>query len=571
MSRVLQYLLDLVARLGPWSYVIIFAAAALECAAFAGLIIPGESLVLASGFFAHQGLLRLDAVLLATALGAVAGDNIGYYLGRRLGRDWLLRHGSRFGLRQRRLDQAESFFRRHGPKAVFVGRFVGFARALVPFVAGTSRMPYRQFLRYNALGAVLWTLAFVTLGYVLGASWQVAERWIGRTSLVLAAAAVLMAAVVWYRRRTRTPRPPERSDCRRLFLLWALLLLGGCGDGTGPGGGDPTGNRIAFLASGNVWSMREDGSNQVMLTRDTIGPYDGASGPLSWSPDGTHLLVELTRSQPGGLSHEAAIVAGDGSGYRVVSSDLYGGLDVGTWSPDGRWITFDKALEPHALSSGIFTASADGTGETHLDTDPPPFGGSRDLGPAWSPTGEEIAFVSYRPLPPDPAYRWHLFSIVLRDTTVVPLSSGIVMGFRWAPDGQRLMTLQGEGAYYQDRYFFSNCYLLDRASGGSTRLSPQDNVDGLAEWSPDGSRLAFTSIRDGNVEIYVMKDDGSGVLRLTNDPADDLMPAWSPDGTRLVFQSNRDGNWEIYTTNVDGTGLSNLTRTPSDETAPAWR
>lgn len=200
--NILQYLLDLVARLGSWSYVILFAAAALECAAFAGLLVPGESLVLASGFFAHQGILRLDAVMAAAALGATMGDNIGYYLGRRLGRDWLLRHGSRFGIRNRRLQQVEAFFQRHGPKAVFFGRFIGFARALVPFVAGTSRMRYRRFFIYNAMGAVLWTIGFVTLGYVLGASWQVAEKWIGRTSLILAGVLVLVALVVWRRRRS---------------------------------------------------------------------------------------------------------------------------------------------------------------------------------------------------------------------------------------------------------------------------------------------------------------------------------------------------------------------------------
>lgn len=67
MNSILQYLLDLVARLGHWSYVIIFAAAALECAAFLGLVVPGESLMLASGFFAHQGILKLDAVMVAAA------------------------------------------------------------------------------------------------------------------------------------------------------------------------------------------------------------------------------------------------------------------------------------------------------------------------------------------------------------------------------------------------------------------------------------------------------------------------------------------------------------------------
>lgn len=206
-TSLLEYLLDLVVRLGDWSYLIIFAAAALECAAFAGLLVPGESLVLASGFFAHRGILQLDAVMAAAGLGAIAGDNIGYYLGARLGREWLLRKGSRFGLRKRRLQQAEGFFQRQGPKAVFFGRFIGFARALVPFVAGASRMPYRKFVVYDALGAILWTVAFVTLGYLLGASWRIAEQWVSRTGLVVGVLALLTVVVLWLRRR-RTRREP---------------------------------------------------------------------------------------------------------------------------------------------------------------------------------------------------------------------------------------------------------------------------------------------------------------------------------------------------------------------------
>jgi membrane protein DedA with SNARE-associated domain len=205
---MLQYLLDLVARLGHWSYLIIFLAAALECAAFAGLLVPGESLVLASGFFAHEGVLELDALMAAVAIGAIVGDNIGYQLGLRLGREWLLRHGARVGVTAARVRRAEAFFAHHGPKAVFFGRFVGFARALVPFVAGASRMPYRQFLVYNALGAVLWTMGFVLLGYVLGASWRVAERWIGRTSVLLAVIIAVGGLVLWLRRRRKQASAP---------------------------------------------------------------------------------------------------------------------------------------------------------------------------------------------------------------------------------------------------------------------------------------------------------------------------------------------------------------------------
>jgi membrane protein DedA with SNARE-associated domain len=206
---VLQYLLDLVTRLGDWSYLIIFGAAMLECAAFAGLLVPGESVVLASGFFAHQGILELDALIAAVALGAVAGDNIGYLLGARLGREWLLKRGSRFGLRKKRLAQVEAFFQRQGPRAVFIGRFIGFARALVPFVAGASRMPYRRFVVADALGAGLWTVAFVALGYGLGASWQVAEKWISRSGLVLGAILLLGAALFWVRRRRRRAETPQ--------------------------------------------------------------------------------------------------------------------------------------------------------------------------------------------------------------------------------------------------------------------------------------------------------------------------------------------------------------------------
>jgi membrane protein DedA with SNARE-associated domain len=198
---ILQYLLDLVTRLGSWSYLIIFAAAALECAAFAGLLVPGESLVLASGFFARLGILDLAPVMVAAGLGAVAGDNIGYFLGSRLGREWLLRRGSRFGLRTRALARVEQFFQRQGAKAVFFGRFVGFARALVPFVAGASEMRYRKFVLYDAVGAVLWTIGFVTLGYVVGASWQATEQWISRSGFIIAGLVLVAGTIIWLRRR----------------------------------------------------------------------------------------------------------------------------------------------------------------------------------------------------------------------------------------------------------------------------------------------------------------------------------------------------------------------------------
>jgi TolB protein len=89
-------------------------------------------------------------------------------------------------------------------------------------------------------------------------------------------------------------------------------------------------------------------------------------------------------------------------------------------------------------------------------------------------------------------------------------------------------------------------------------------------WSPDGRKLAFVSLRDGNREIYVMNADGSGQENLTRQPASDSHPSWSPDGRKLGFVSRRDGNAEIYVMNADGSGLRNLTRTPTDDLGPAW-
>lgn len=194
---MLDYLIHFVERLGHWGYLVIFLGAMLESAAFLGLLIPGESLVLVAGFFAAQGLLDLDALIVIVGIGAALGDSIGYEMGRRMGRPALERYGSRFGLNNARIENADAFFRQHGGKAVFLGRFVGFARALVPFLAGSSQMPYRQFLPYNALGAALWAPAVVLLGYFLGASWQTAERWIGRASAIVGGIVLFILILVW--------------------------------------------------------------------------------------------------------------------------------------------------------------------------------------------------------------------------------------------------------------------------------------------------------------------------------------------------------------------------------------
>ena len=106
---MLDYLVNLVSRFGHWSYFSISIGAALESAAFFGLFVPGESLVLVTGFLASQGVLDLEVSIWAVALGAVIGDSIGYEMGRRLGRPALLQYGSNFGLNHERIARADAF------------------------------------------------------------------------------------------------------------------------------------------------------------------------------------------------------------------------------------------------------------------------------------------------------------------------------------------------------------------------------------------------------------------------------------------------------------------------------
>lgn len=197
---MVDYLVGLIGRMGQWGYLAIFAGALLESAAMIGVFVPGEALVLAAGFFAAQGALDLDALIVTVALGATLGDSLGYELGRRWGRDALVQYGGRLGVTQARLERVDAFFTRRGGSSVFLGRFVGFARALVPFLAGSSRMPYRRFLAYNVAGAMLWSIAIVLLGYFVGASWHAVEAWIGRITAILLA---LVGLGLLFRFRTK--------------------------------------------------------------------------------------------------------------------------------------------------------------------------------------------------------------------------------------------------------------------------------------------------------------------------------------------------------------------------------
>lgn len=189
----------------PWGYVLIGLLGAAESSAFVGLAIPGETVMMLGGVLVFFGRADLGWMLLAGCLGAVAGDSIGYEIGRFLGPRLMRgRLGRKVG--EARWQRAQGYVRRRGGRAVFLGRFVGVLRALVPAIAGSVEMPYRTFLLYNAAGGILWASAFILLGVAFGRSWRLVERWAGRASLVLLAVIALTVGVLLAARWVATHR-----------------------------------------------------------------------------------------------------------------------------------------------------------------------------------------------------------------------------------------------------------------------------------------------------------------------------------------------------------------------------
>lgn len=134
----------------------------------AGVPIPGETALIAAGLLARNGTLSLTIVIAVAAVAAMLGDNVGYWIGRRGGRAALTRDGFLAGHRRRALARGEHFFAAHGPKTVFIGRWVTGVRIVAAVLAGASEMRWRTFALYNAAGAVAWSATVAGFAALVG-------------------------------------------------------------------------------------------------------------------------------------------------------------------------------------------------------------------------------------------------------------------------------------------------------------------------------------------------------------------------------------------------------------------
>lgn len=198
--------------LGAWTYLLVGVLAFLETGAFIGLIAPGETAMLLGGLVAGQGQISVVTLIGVVWVCAVAGDLTSFFMGRRLGRPFLVRHGSKVQITEERLRHVEAFFDRHGGKAILIGRFVGLVRAIAPFLAGSSGMSLRRFLPYDIVGAGLWGSTFVLLGYIFWQSFSTLVDYAKKGALALGTVIVLMVGIVWLVRWVR--RPENRQEAR---------------------------------------------------------------------------------------------------------------------------------------------------------------------------------------------------------------------------------------------------------------------------------------------------------------------------------------------------------------------
>lgn len=346
---------------GGWAYPAVAFFAFLESAAFVGLVIPGETAMLLGGVLAATSQVSLFGMIAGGVTGAVLGDLAGYGLGRlagpsvqsgRMGR-WV--GGDRW-------DRAERLLERRGGPAVFLGRWVGVLRAVIPVAAGAVNMPARKFMIWNGFGGLMWASTVIVLGYLAGSSWQRVQNWLGAAALLVGLGGAVAAVVALGFTRSRkhettepasqdsdarpAPRPHRAIVVRSMVITVFALVIGELSDNVTDGKGitaidgpvlnwmlghrtaDLTGvmvivtdvggtavvSAVATVVAGWLaWRHRWHDALLVAGTTLGAGLLIGVLKPLvgrSRPPMVDQLVIETNQSYPSGHALAAAAVLG---------------------------------------------------------------------------------------------------------------------------------------------------------------------------------------------------------------------------------------------------------------------
>ena len=243
--------------------------------------------------------------------------------------------------------------------------------------------------------------------------------------------------------------------------------------------------------------------------------------------------------------------------YTQLTDTAAAGEGDGAWSPDGRKIAFVSERDGN---SEIYVMNADGSGQTRLT-----FHDGEDRFPTWSPDGRYIAFTSPRIGGPG-TYDIHVLEVAKpnnADNQYPPKaltqagSSNAPMLINgspdWSPDGDRIaFTSTRDGDY--------ELYLMDTDGGNVTRITDNEHTDYLPQWSPDGKKIVFTVEKEESQSVWVVGSDGNDLRRLTDDESNNGTASWSPDGKHITFASDRDGSTKLYMMDADGSNVRRMTQ-----------
>lgn len=296
-----------------------------------------------------------------------------------------------------------------------------------------------------------------------------------------------------------------------------------------------------------VFHMQKDGTAVTNISAD-----GGVDHSPKLSPDGTKVLFYSQRSGNGDIWAMNL----DGSNQTNLTNSA--GNDNGAvWSPDGTKIAFTSDRNDGTTNQEIYVMNANGTGQTALTTTGAAFSNGVAV---WSPDGTKLAFTQWN------GTTQEVFVMSASGVGPLQLTSGgdtVKIPVCWTPDGSKIVYHTGGGP--------DSAEIRSVQPNGTNDISLANSAgsDQAPQFSPDGSKIAFYSNRNGNHDIWVMNPDGSGQTPLTNDATEQIDPQWSPDGTKILFKAYIGDN-EVGLINSDGTGYTILTSNAFNDVPFGW-